>query len=71
VACAGTDPVTTVSGTLNGTSARARTAPEFDLHLVQPDAIAAGRDPFIDRDRKTSIGAGRYRRNKAVVEDKA
>src|SRR3977135_1589137 len=30
VACAGTDAVTTVSGTLNGTSARVRTAPEFD-----------------------------------------
>src|SRR6267154_2546844 len=30
VACAGTDAVTAASGTLNGTSARARTAPEFD-----------------------------------------
>src|SRR2546429_8381212 len=30
VACAGTDPVTPLSGMLNGTSARARTAPEFD-----------------------------------------
>jgi len=30
VACAGANAVTTVSGTLNGTSARARTAPEFD-----------------------------------------
>ena len=29
VAWVGTDAVTTVSGTLNGTSARARTAPEF------------------------------------------
>src|SRR6267154_6696920 len=28
--CARADPVTPVSGTLNGTSARARTAPEFD-----------------------------------------
>ena len=38
--------------------------------LVQPDAVAAGHDPFIDRERKTSIRAGRYRTNKAIVEIK-
>ena len=64
----GTDAVAIVSGTSNGTSARLRTAPGARRQLVEPDAVFAGCDPFLDRDGKMSIGAGCRRRNKAVVE---
>ena len=39
-------------------------------HFVNPDAVAPRRNPFINRDRKTSIRACRYRGNEAVVEIK-
>jgi len=39
-------------------------------HFVNPDAVAQRRNPFINRDRKTSIRACRYRGNEAIVEIK-
>jgi hypothetical protein len=39
-------------------------------HFVNPDAVAQRRNPFINRDRKTSIRACRYRGDEAVVEIK-